>query len=79
MQVGSAFIYSIFDKPPLGYYFGSQQSKGFCMLLHFRKASKRRNNTKNENLLSIFTKEINKMTQILTSESHIATQMLSLG
>lgn len=29
-------------------------------------------------LRMIFTKEINKVTQFLTSESHIATQLLSL-
>jgi hypothetical protein len=49
-----------------------------CMVLHFKTRSKLSNIGKNENSHSIFTKEINKVTQFLTSESHIATQLLSL-
>ena len=48
------------------------------MVLHFKTRSKLSNIGKNENSHSIFTKEINKVTQFLTSESHIATQLLSL-
>lgn len=46
------------------------------MLTTVQRQAERR---KNGDQTGVFAKEINKVTQILTSQSHIAIQLLSLG